>query len=255
VQTALARKAEIVLEDECLSLSLAEIRGIPLVLGVTRGGLSVWSLAPPTAPQLRFLLSRPGLRGALFDAGRYVVWGREGVFAVRAPDPRWSNAVVQGPREDVLRVITAGTGFVALARDKLMRLDAELRCTAEIPMPGGFDLAAAGRFAIVANETGLSAVDITTPTPRMTRSGRRKVAGIGPARVSGHAAAFYCHNIDGTHAVVEFAAKGPLTTLATYAEEPWFAASCIVGPVLVRRSPLRRIITVYETRKVKVIQT
>jgi hypothetical protein len=55
--------------------------------------------------------------------------------------------------------------------------------------------------------------------------------------------------------VAEFAAKGPLATLNTYAEEPWFAASHTIGTLLVRLSPLRRIISIYRVRKVKQFQT
>jgi hypothetical protein len=204
---------------------------------------------------LRFQLPRSGLAGALLIEGRYIIWGQDGIFSIPAPDPRWSSSLVRGPAANILGVIPAGLGFLALSPDKLFRLDPQLRPVSELPLTGAFDMAPAGQYAIIAARTGITQVDITAPQLSALHTITRSVTAIGRANVSGHTGAFYALDTDGTHSILEFTPGGQVETLNTYADEPWFAASRTLGSTLVRLSPLRGILFVHQVRKVLRFQT
>ena len=245
-QTTLRTLSQMVLDDACGSLELAAERGTPLAIGIFPGGLSVWSLHPGSNPRLRFQLPADGLAGALLLDGRYIIWGQDGIYALHGPDPRWSSSMVRGPDGPIFRVIPSGSGFLALAPSKLIRIDAGLRPVAEVPLTNAFNMAPAGRFAIIATNTGITLIDASVPTLSAAHSITRAVGAVGPARVAGHAGVFYTLESSGAHSILEFTSTGQIQLLNTYTEEPWFVASRTLGSILVQLSPLRGNLSVYQ---------
>jgi hypothetical protein len=254
-QTTLRTLSQMVLDDVCISLELAAERGTPVAIGILPGGLSLWSLQPGSNPRLRFQLPAAGLAGALLLDGRYVIWGQDGIYSLHGPVPRWSASMVRGPCGPILRVIPSGSGFLVLTPSKLIRIDAQLRAVSELPLTNGFDMAPAGRFAIIATKTGITLIDASAPTLSAAHSIMRAVGAVGPARVAGHSGAFYTREASGAHSILEFINTGQIQMLNNYTEEPWFVASRTLGSMLVQLSPLRGNVSVYQARRTLRYQT
>jgi hypothetical protein len=244
MQAELHRLCDLVLPAECTSLTLARLRGDALALTVDEFALSVWNFSTPAWPQLLCQVPRRGLRGALLRDGRYLVWGHDGVATYAAPHGRAVPDRETGPRGAILALAPFGSGFVALAADKLMRLDAGLRVVAEGNIQRASDMVQAGKYAIVADSNGLQAFDLTRPGIEPAHTSTERVARLAAARHFGRTAAFSAQMPNGTWQVLAFADDGSLDRLATYPAEPWFAAAELLNPYVVSLSPQRAILSI-----------
>lgn len=241
-QIQLIERALISLSHPCDYLQKGLIKNKPVILAVSDGEVTVYSIRRPKLPQLFERFSSEGVRGAMVWRDEYILWGEFGlIFRTRSGD---QLHLISSPVRDLIQV---SQYIAALSDDGIKIFDSNFRQVSQIPIAGAKCLSTTNRWLIAAKPNRLELFDIEQPlgSNKSIEIRSASTAELSPNHIIGHQKGIFIRKMNGGGIEYDLESKDHEEAVH-HQSDPWFVSSIQIGRVLARLDAERNKIILYE---------